>query len=155
MSLATSTSQDNADLQTGPGEIVSIEAQATATAGRYLVSARHNVLPTDAKVSSGGPGLAIAAGELLLSSLASCSFGLIQEKAHEFGWPLSSLDAEVLFQRDPADGTRYARLELAVTAGGVTQQQAQQLLDYFTGKCPIYNTLRRGGPASARITATT
>lgn len=64
MSLATSTSQDNADLQTGPGEIVSIEAQATATAGRYLVSARHNVLPTDAKVSSGGPGLAIAAGEL-------------------------------------------------------------------------------------------
>ena len=46
-------------------------------------------------------------------------------------------------------------VSLAVTAGGVTQQQAQQLLDYFTGKCPIYNTLRRGGPASARITATT
>lgn len=153
MSLATSTSQDS-DLQAAVGEIVSIQAEATATAGRYLISARHNVLPTDAKVSSGGPGVAIAAGELLLSSLASCSFGLIQEKARELDFPLKDLSAEVLFQRDPADGTRYARLELIVTASGVTQEQAQQLLDYFTGKCPIYNTLRRGGPASARITAT-
>lgn len=154
MSLATSTSQDGADLQIAAGEIVSIQADATNIAGRYLISARHNVLPTDAKVSSGGPGIAIAAGELLLSSLASCSFGLIQEKARELGFPLKDLSAEVLFQRDPADGTRYARLELIVSVSGVTQPQAQQLLDYFTGKCPIYNTLLRGGPASARITAT-
>lgn len=133
------------------GEVVRIQAQSTRTAGRYLVSARHNVLPTDARTTNGGTGLAIAAGELLLSSLASCSFGLIQEQARERKWPLHALDAEVLFERDPVDSTRYARLELHITAIGVTQQQAQILLDYFTGKCPIYNTLRRGGPANAQI----
>lgn len=140
------------DSTTG-GEVVSIQAQDSHTAGRYLIAARHNVLVTDARVSSGGQGLAIAAGELLLSSLASCSFGLIQEKAQANQWPLGAISAEVLFERDPADSTRYARLELRISVQGVSQEQAQQLLDYFTGKCPIYNTLLRGGPALASIQA--
>lgn len=135
------------------GEVVRIEAQGTHTAGRYLVSARHNVLPSDARATNGGPGMAIAAGELLLSALASCSLGLIQEKARDQQWPLQNLRADVLFERDLQDSTRYARLELAIEVQGVTQAQAQQLLDHFTGKCPIYNTLLRGGPASARIRA--
>lgn len=135
------------------GEVVHIGAHDTATAGRYLLSARHNVLVTDARVTNGGPGQAVAAGELLLGALASCSFGLIQEKARLLDYPLQALEANVLFERDPVDGTRYARLELHLRAQGVSQAQAQELLDYFTGKCPIYNTLLRGGPASAHITA--
>ena len=135
------------------GEVVRIEALASHIAGRYLLTARHNVLVTDARASSGGPGVAVAAGELLLSSLASCSFGLIQEKAQELQWPLSGLQAEVLFERDTNDSTRYARLELNIQAQGVEQAQAEQLLAYFTGKCPIYNSLRRGGPMTASIKA--
>lgn len=135
------------------GEVVAISAQATQIPGRYLVNARHNVLVTDARAASGGPGVAIAAGELLLSSLASCSFGLIQEKAREKQWPLQNIEAEVLFERDPQDGTRYLRLHLGITVSGVKQAEAQELLDYFTGKCPIYNTLKRGGPTSSSISA--
>ena len=135
------------------GEVVAIAASSSNTPGRYWLQARHNILVTDARASSGGPGLAVAAGELLLSSLASCSFGLMEEKARELGFALRGLQAQVLFERDLEDSTRYARLELNVQAQGVQQAQAEQLLAYFTGKCPIYNTLRRGGPMTASITA--
>ena len=34
----------------------------------------------------------------------------------------------------------------AVTLSGVTASQAEVLVGGFTSACPIYNTLKRGGP---------
>lgn len=133
------------------GEVVAIRARALDTAGRFLVSARHNHFVSDARASAGGPGEAVLAGELLLSSLASCGLALVQKEAGARGLRLPQAEVAVGFERDPQDGTRYRAITLDFALGGVPQQTAQALVDAFTGACPIYNTLRRGGPITATV----
>jgi uncharacterized OsmC-like protein len=128
------------------GETVSIQAAATALRGRFLLSAGRNHFVSDSRASSGGPGEAINAGELLLSSLGSCGLALIQKKAGELGVALTEAQADVSFRRDIADPTRYEFIRLAVTLGGVDEATAAELVLAFTSACPIYNTLKRGGP---------
>ncbi|WP_077000347.1 OsmC family protein [Variovorax sp. KK3] len=140
--LATSTVQ---------GEVVSITARALDTPGRFLVDARHNHFVSDAKASAGGPGESVQAGELLLSSLASCGLALVQKEALARGLHLQRAEVEVNFERDPDDGTRYRSIRLNFGLGGVALDTAQALVDAFTGACPIYNTLRRGGPIAAQV----
>jgi hypothetical protein len=60
------------------GETVLITSATIGQFGRYLLSAGKNHFISDQRVAVGGPGEAINAGELLLSSLGSCSLGLIQ-----------------------------------------------------------------------------
>ena len=97
------------------------------------------------------PGEAVQAGQLLLASLASCGLGLIQGRALELGLPLGGALVEAAFQRHTEDKTRYAWIRLTFRLGGVTADEAQQLLAHFTGNCPIYNTLRRGGTVEATV----
>ncbi len=89
------------------------------------------------------------AGELLLASLASCGLGLVQKTARERDVSLAGAEVTVSFERDPEDGTRYAAIRLAFVLDGVDLATARALVDAFTGACPIYNTLRRGGPIEA------
>ena len=58
-----------------PADAVSITGRTTDTEGRFLVTARTNHFVSDART---GPAEAVQAGELLLSSLASCALGNIQ-----------------------------------------------------------------------------
>lgn len=134
-----------------PGEIVSVRARALDTFGRFLVSARQHHFISDTRSSAGGPGDAVQAGELLLAALASCGLGLVQKDAVERGAVLRSAEVEVSFERDPDDRTRYAALRLAFVVSGVDAATATLLLEAFTSACPIYNTLRRGGPIEASI----
>jgi len=133
------------------GEVVSIHARALDTQGRFLISARQNHFVSDARVSAGGPGEAVQAGELLLSSLASCGLALVQKEADVRGVRLAQAEVAVSFERDPEDCTRYRAITLDFAVRGVPQQTAQALVDAFTGACPIYNTLRRGGPIAATV----
>lgn len=148
MSTAEATRGDAASAQ---GETVTIRAHALDTTGRFLVSARQNHFVSDAKASAGGPGEAVQAGELLLASLASCGLALVQKEALARDLQLTRAEAEVSFERDPEDGTRYRAIRLVFTLGGVELAVAQALVDAFTGACPIYNTLRRGGPIEAVV----
>ena len=133
------------------GETVTVRARAIEPFGRFLVSARQHHFISDAKAAAGGPGDAVQAGELLLASLASCGLGLVQKTAREHELPLEGAEVEVSFERDPQDGTRYAAVRLAFVLEGVDLPAAQRLVDAFTGTCPIYNTLRRGGPIEATV----
>ena len=133
------------------GEIVSVRARGVDTFGRFLVSARQHHFVSDTKVAAGGPGDAVQAGELLLASLASCGLGLVQKTARERDVPLKGAEVEVCFERDPADGTRYAAIRLGFVLEGIDLATARLLVDAFTGACPIYNTLRRGGPIEAEV----
>lgn len=139
----------SADAQLSEGEIVAIRAEATALTGRFIVSAGSNHFVSDSRPNAGGPGEAVQAGQLLLSSLASCGLGLIQSAAAQRGLPLTGASVEAAFQRDPDDGTRYSWIELKFALRGVDTPTASQLLDHFTGHCPIFNTLRRGGTVRA------
>ncbi len=133
------------------GEIVTVRARTLDAFGRFLVSARQQPFISDAKASAGGPGEAVQAGELLLSALASCGLGLVQKEARARQAALRSAEVEVSFERDPEDGTRYAAIRLAFVLEGVDLALGRALVDAFTGTCPIYNTLRRGGPIEAIV----
>lgn len=133
------------------GEIVSVRARAVEPFGRFLVSARQHHFVSDTKATAGGPGDAVQAGELLLASLASCGLGLVQKTAREREVALKEAEVEVSFERDPEDGTRYAAIRLGFVLEGVDLATARMLVDAFTGACPIYNTLRRGGPIEAAV----
>jgi uncharacterized OsmC-like protein len=128
------------------GETISITSATIGLFGRYLLNAGRNHFVSDQRAAAGGPGEAITAGELLLSSLGSCSLGLIQKTAKEQGIALREAATEVTFQRHASDPTRYESIRIAVRLSGVTASEAETLVGSFTSNCPIYNTLKRGGP---------
>jgi len=124
------------------GDVVTITGRTTDVQGRFMVSARTNHFITD---SRGGPGEAVQAGELMLSALASCALGNIETHARELGVAMTGGHAEISFERDENDGTRYEWIRLTLRVDGVDRAQAERLVGMFTDSCPIYNTLRRGG----------
>ncbi|MFF0223599.1 OsmC family protein [Streptomyces sp. NPDC004629] len=131
-------------------DTVSITGRTTDTVGRFLVAARSNHFVSDART---GPAEAVQAGELLLSSLASCSLSNIQLHAEERGSGLTDGHAHVSYERDPQDPTRYAAIRIGLRLSGVTQEEAETLAGLFADSCPIYNTLRRGGNVTISVHA--
>ncbi|UGQ11560.1 OsmC family protein [Yinghuangia sp. ASG 101] len=131
--------------------IVTVSGRTTDVQGRFLVSAGTNHFVTD---SRGGPDEAVQAGELLLSSLASCALGNIQTHARERGADLARAAVTVSFERDPDDATRYRRIRLDIHLEGVRAAEGRELVRLFTSSCPIYNTLRRGGTTEVALTTT-
>ena len=129
-------------------EIVAISATNLDTFGRFLVSAGTNHFVSDQRAGAGGPGEAVTAGELLLASLGSCSLGLIQKTAGELNIALKSARADVTFRRHESDPTQYDWIRIAVRLSGPSEAEGARLVEGFTSRCPIYNTLKRGGPIS-------
>lgn len=122
-----------------------IRAVASHIPGRQIISAGTNHFVADRKASSGGPGEAVQAGELLLAALASCAIAVIEKTAEAEGSRPAGVEIDASLERDPENGTRYREIALAIAIGGVTQQTAERLVAAFTDTCPIYNTIRRGG----------
>lgn len=129
-------------------DVVTISASTLDTFGRFLVSAGRSHFVSDQRAGAGGPGEAVTAGELLLASLGSCSLGLIQKTAVEHNIALKSAQAEVTFRRHESDPTQYAFIRIAVSLSGPSEAEGATLVEGFTSRCPIYNTLLRGGPIS-------
>lgn len=131
---------------TSTGEITAVSVETIGRFGRYLVGAGRNHFVSDQRVAAGGPGEAVTAGELLLASLGSCSLGLIEKTALEAGIEFAGGVSEVAFKRHESDPTRYDWIRIEVRLAGVTEAEAATLVAGFTSRCPIYNTLKRGGP---------
>lgn len=132
------------------GDVVSVHGRTTRTEGRFLVTAGTNHFVSDAR---SGPAEAVLAGELLLSSLASCALSNIQDHARERHSGLTGADAVISYRRDPEDPTRYQYVLLDLRLEGVGGDEAETLVGLFTGNCPIYNTLRRGGTVEVVVAA--
>ena len=128
-----------------------VRGHADAIFGRVILSARHNHLVSDGRVSHGAPGEAVSAGELLLASLVSCGLGLVHLSARERDEPKPDVTLTAEFLRDSEDPTRFASLTLNFLFVGTERALADHYVDHFTAKCPIYNTLKRGGPIAVRV----
>jgi uncharacterized OsmC-like protein len=138
------------DATTVPADsVTTVNAVTTRTPGRFIVDANGKPFVSDTRSSIGGPGEALQAGELLLSALASCGLGLIQKHARNQGVELGEVEISATFKRHVEDPTRYEYIKLAVAFGhGVSADTGDACIAHFTENCPIYNTLRRGGPIS-------
>lgn len=123
-----------------------VSGQAGETYGRFILSSRHNHFVSDGRASQGAPGEAIFAGELLLASLVSCGLGLVHASARERGEPKPEVKLTAQFLRDTDDPTRFASLTLTYKFNAVARELADIYVNHFISKCPIYNTLKRGGP---------
>ena len=114
----------------------SVQARSTQTFGRVLCAARNHHFVVDGPVQNGCPGEALNPGELFLAGVAACGVELLQVLAKEQNVTPSSVAVEMLGSMDRAnpvrqDVTVFNSVELKFSIGGVTQTQAQDLVDRF------------------------
>jgi uncharacterized OsmC-like protein len=135
--------------QAAGGDVTAVGAVTTGVHGRFIVNANGKHFVSDVRASIGGPGEAVQAGELLLSALASCGLGLIQTYARGQSIELGEVAITAAFRRHADDPTRYDFISLEVAfEDRINHQTGDACIKHFTDNCPIYNTLRRGGPIS-------
>lgn len=134
-------------------DIARLAGRTIGIPGRYLLSARTDHFVSDLRASAGGPGEAVRAAELLIGALVACALSSVEGKAGELGLVLEGVTIEASATRDPDDGTRYSDITLTVTIVGPDREVQQSLVDAFVATCPIYNTIRRGGPISVTLAA--
>ena len=92
-----------------------------------------------------------------MSALASSCAFICEAVANDEHMPLSSVNITVAGDFDPRGmcGENFAaniqafRIKLSVS--GPTQAQAEQLVEAFTKRCPVYSTLVRAAPIDIQV----
>ena len=135
----------------------SAEGLATATAsaslsnqpGRTIVNVRDNYLIVDSVPPLGGPNLEVNPLDLLLAAQGSCGAVIMEKAAMDNGIPLDGVTGTVEVDFD-ARGVKDGSVDPGVQAmrvnweiGVESDEEARFLVDEWTRRCPIYNTLVR------------
>ncbi|MFN2590282.1 MAG: OsmC family protein [Actinomycetota bacterium] len=115
------------------------EARSTQTFGRVLASARNHHVVVDGPVWNGCPGEAMTPGELFMASIATCAVELLEVIARAEEVPLEGSQVAIKGEVDPAnpvrrDVTVFNRVDLRFDVRGVTQDQAEFLVERFKAR---------------------
>lgn len=115
------------------------EARSTDVLGRLRLEARHHHVTVDGPPWNGFPGEEPMPGELFLGGVATCAVELLQMFARDDGLPLGDVHVQVSAELDPDDQphprhTLFNRVRMRVETEGVTQRQADDLVERFTGR---------------------
>ena len=107
--------------------------------GRLDLSIRHHHVIVDGPPWNGFPGEEAMPGELFLGGIATCAVEVLQMFARDDGLPLGAVRVEVHAELDPGDQphprhTLFSRVRMLVEAEGVTQPQAEELVERFKGR---------------------
>ena len=116
-----------------------VQARSTETFGRVLCSARNQHFVVDGPVQNGCPGEAVNPGELFLASVAACGVELVQVIAKEQQCAPTSIAVEIEGSMDRAnpvrqDFTVFNAVQLRFRLAGVTQSEAEDLIERFKGR---------------------
>lgn len=116
-----------------------VAARTTDTFGRVLCSARAHHFVADGPVENGCPGEELTPVELFLSGVASCGVELMHVLARSEEIPLRAVRVSVRGEIDRGrpvrtDVTLFSRVELDCRLEGVTQEQAEHLVERFKGR---------------------
>lgn len=133
--------------------INTVTGRLSGQAGRYLLQTRDQHLVADASASRGGEGQAWQAAELLLGALITCSNAVIDDEARKAGVALPALEINASCEPDEQNPGHYLYIRLDYLFTGVSQQQADALVEAFRQVCPIYGSLSRGAPVSITVRA--
>ena len=119
------------------------DARSTDVFGRVLCDAREQHFVIDGPVWNGCPGEALTPGEAFLAGVASCGVELLQVIAREDGvgvGPVAVSIRGVLDRANPvrADMTVFNRVEMGFDVAGVSQEQAESLVERAGRRCPLY-----------------
>ncbi|WDZ84386.1 OsmC family protein [Micromonospora cathayae] len=83
--------------------------------------------------------------EYFLASLAGCALNIIAARSVEWELPYPRLELDASYLVDADDSTRFERIGLRFRFTATPAEQSRRYVDDFTARCPIYNTLVRGG----------
>ena len=108
-----------------------VRSSTTDTPGRSLSRVRNHELVIDEPVHAGGPGEEITPAEAFLAGVSSCGVTLIEMHAKETGVPLAGLDVTIEGTRTAAEPNRFARVSMTFEVGGVSQTQAESLVETY------------------------
>lgn len=116
-----------------------VRAEATATFGRVLLSARDQHLVVDGPAQNGCPGEALTPAELFLGGVTTCAVELVQVLARQQGVELAGLEAEMSGVIDRAhevrdDVTVFRSAALRFVFRGVGDEDAARLVEQFKGR---------------------
>ena len=116
-----------------------VQARSTDTFGRVLCTARTHHFVVDGPVQNGCPGEAVNPGELFLAGVAACGVELVQVLAKEQQLSPSSIAVDIEGTMDRSrpvrqDVTVFNSVALRFRLAGVTQSQAEELIDRFKAR---------------------
>ena len=112
-----------------------VAARSTDVFGRVLCSTRDHHFVIDGPVHNGAPGEEVTPSEAFLAGIAACAVELIQS----FEPSPSAVRAEIegLLDRDRpvrGDVTVFNSVRLRLQLAGVTQDEAERLVERFKGR---------------------
>lgn len=129
-----------------------VQTRTTGQPGRYILSAEGRHMVVDASAMTGGVAEAFVAQELLVGALATCAQAVIFAKGEEFGLHPSSVTVKVESDRDPeVSPPVYSSITMDFVLEGLSQEEAQRLVDQFTTLCPIYYTVSQAAPVTVSV----
>ena len=113
-----------------------VAARSTDVFGRVLWSCRDQHFVADGPVHNGCPGEAVTPAELFLAGVAACGVELLEVIAKAEEVPLASASVEISGELDPSapvreDVTVFNSVRLAFSVGGVTEEEANRLVERF------------------------
>ena len=114
-----------------------VRSYPSGTPGRVLCRARRHHFVVDEPSAFGGPGEALAAGEIFLAGVSACATGLLQDLAREAELPLTWVDVMVEATLDMDAAPVYEHVSvfhsvhLEFQLRGIDDKQAQPLVETF------------------------
>lgn len=113
-------------------KVDTVRSSSSGVIGRAQSEARGHRLFLD---SSGRPQPdAFTNGEAFLAGVSSCGVTLIEGHAQETGVPLTHLEVTIEGSRLNADPGRFNAVTMTFELAGVTQEQAEKLVETYRGR---------------------
>ena len=110
-------------------KVDTIRSSSSGTVGRANSAVRGQTLRLD---SSARPQPdALTNSEAFLAGISSCGVTLIEGHAKEVGLPLRRMDVVIEGVRTAAEPNRFAWVAMTFELAGVTQQQAESLVEVY------------------------
>ena len=116
-----------------------VNARSTDMLGRVLCNARQHHFIMDGPAQAGFPGEALGPAEAFLSGIAACGVELVQALARDQPLPLTGITCRIAGFMDRSKPVRqdvsvFNRVELEFELAGVTQADAESLIERFRGR---------------------
>ena len=109
-----------------------VQSSSSGTIGRAYTAARGQRLVLDS--SSRAQADAFTNSEAFLAGISSCGVTLIEGHARDTGVPLTGMDVTIEGVRAASDPARFASVTMTFAIAGVTQEQAEALVETYRGR---------------------
>jgi len=127
------------------------EARSAHTFGRVLCNARNHHFVIDGPPWNGCPGEALTPGEAFMAAVAACGVELVEVIAADEGLDVGGVKVAiegVVDKGNPVreDVTVFNRVRIDYEITGVSQEQADGLVEGVKARCPLYGAVAASTP---------